>query len=136
MKKTYHGSCHCGAVKYQADIDLFKGTGRCNCSYCLKTRNWSTMVEAGSFRLPQGEAQLGDYGKTWPGGESHHRFCTRCGVTLYGHGHIPEMGGDYTGVQVNTLDDASIDELVSGPITYMDGLHDNWMNPPDDSRHL
>lgn len=53
MKQTYSGSCHCGAVRFECDVDL-AATRRCNCSFCLKTRFWKAFAMAG-------EAMLSDY---------------------------------------------------------------------------
>lgn len=137
MTKLYHGSCRCGAVTYEAPLDLTKGTGRCNCTYCRKVRNWSARVEdAAALRITAGEDAMQEWRHEWPGGFMAHGFCPTCGITLMSRGHIPEAGGDFASVQVGTLDDASPEELLSGPIRYSDGAHDNWRSEPKETRHL
>lgn len=89
------------------------------------------------FRLLTGEDALGDYSKSGDWGETHHRFCLRCGIATHGDGKIVQMGGDpFVSVHLAAIDDLPVDDLVSAPITYMDGRHDNWMNPPADTRHM
>jgi hypothetical protein len=135
MQKTYHGSCHCGAVTFAADIDLAEGTSRCNCSYCRKIRNWSAKVVNAEFREFNGQEALGSYVFAHGMGIDHG-FCTRCGVTLFARGNIPEMGGAFLGVMLGTLDDVAEADLIAAPLVWNDGLHDAWWNVPDEVRHL
>lgn len=133
MTKTYAGSCHCGAVRFEADLDLSAGTTRCNCRICTKIRNWSVIVTPDRFRLLTGEEALLSYA---PGPHLHHSFCRTCGVRPFGRGFLAELGGAFVSVQLGCLDDATPDDLLSGPITYCDGRDNNWWNPPAETRHL
>ena len=135
MFKNYHGSCHCGAIHFEAEIDLAAETTRCNCTYCRKTRSWSVRANEASFRVTKGAAKA--YGREGSADyDSAHYFCPTCGVRLFARGNIPELGGKFVSVAISTLEDVSEAELIAAPITWCDGLHDNWWNPPAEVRHL
>ncbi|MEQ1502308.1 MAG: GFA family protein [Myxococcota bacterium] len=133
MTRTYTGSCHCKAVTFEVDVDLAAGSGRCNCTWCTKSRNWSVRVAPGAFRLLTGADQLSDYSL---GPHAHHRFCRRCGIHPFADGTLAEVGGDYVTVQLGCLDDAPVEALVETPITFYDGRADNWWTRPAEVRHL
>jgi hypothetical protein len=131
--KTYRGSCHCGAVKFEADIDLSQGTIRCNCSICAKTRFWPAIVKPDAFRLQSGEAELSNY--QFLTKANQHPFCRHCGVRAFGIGHSPRWG-DFYAVNLSCLDDVRPEELANAPVTYLDGKNDSWETPPAEVRHL
>lgn len=134
MNKTYRGGCHCGAVRYEADLDLAAGTFKCNCSICTKLRNWLTMVKADAFRLLSGDADLTDY--QFGARNIHHLFCRHCGVHSFGWGDLPDLGGKTYAVNVNCLDNVAPAELLDAPVTCVDGRNDNWRAAPAETRHL
>jgi len=125
--KTYHGSCHCGAVRFEADIDLALPTYRCNCSICSRNRFWAAVVMPTAFRLLEGKDGMQQY--LFNSMRNEHYFCRTCGVRAFGRGNSPEAGG-VVGVNIGCLEDATVEELAAAPIQYCDGLNNNWQNPP------
>ncbi len=127
--QTYHGSCHCKAVKFEAEIDFSEGTGKCNCTLCWKRRAWSVSASPEDFRLLSGAELLSD-GKQ--GG-----FCTKCGILVFGY--VPQSEWNERArysINLPALDDLDPAALVAAPVTFYDGRNDNWWHVPAETRHL
>jgi hypothetical protein len=80
-----HGSCHCGAVTYEATVDPEQVTV-CHCTDCQRLTGSAYRVsvptQVDAFRLTRGTPRI--YVKT---ADSGHRraqaFCAECGSPLY-----------------------------------------------------
>jgi hypothetical protein len=132
MLKTYRGSCHCGAVTFEADLDLTRESYRCNCSICRRTRFWPAVAKPEAFRLLSGESELTRY--LFNSRKNVHYFCKHCGVRPFGVGTETPIGTMY-GVNLGCLEDVSDEELARIPVTYVDGRNDRFA-PPDCVSHL
>ena len=135
MLKTYTGGCHCGAVRFEADVDISVGTGKCNCTYCAKVRLWSVQATPDTFRLVSGERELTDYRGGNP--VAHHPFCRRCGIHAFDRVEMPNgTGRAYYNVSIACLDGVDVAELMAAPVYFYDGLHDRWGETPEEVRYL
>ena len=134
MLKTYQGSCHCGAVRFEADLDLAQGTNKCNCTICTKTRNWNVIVKPDALRVVSGEDALSDY--RFGTRQGSHLFCKHCGVRTFERGHLKEIGGDYVSIKLASLDGIDLAELVDAPVRFANGRDNKWWEPPAETRHL
>ena len=132
MKKTYRGGCHCGAVRYGVSLDFDKGTIRCNCSLCSKSRAWFAFAPADTFQLKSGGDDQTHYRWTPPGKPQPnltYYICTTCGVRTHANGMDPK-GNAIVAVQVATLEGAD-PEVLAKSVKYVDGRHDHFDREPE-----
>ena len=80
------GGCHCGAVRYQADVEDPQRVSVCHCTDCqtLTGSPFRTSIAAapGTFRIITGVPRV--YTKTADSGRRREQaFCGDCGSPLY-----------------------------------------------------
>jgi len=107
--QMHRGSCHCGKVRYQVEIDLAQPVVACNCSICQRSGTLLAFVPASKFQLLSGEADLRDY--QFNRNKIHHLFCTTCGIKSFARGELPD-GTPMAAVNVRCLEGVELDGLT------------------------
>ena len=110
------GGCHCGAVRFEADVPEEVEVLDCNCSVCTRTGFRHLIVPHGDFRLVSGEKALTSY--RFGTGAANHLFCATCGVKSF---YQPRSHPEAWSVNFNALDDA---ESLTVTFSLFDGR--NW----------
>ena len=132
--KTKKGSCHCGAVRFEVDLDHGSGLNGagdlvaddCNCSICRLSGYQHIIVSRGAFRLLQGAEWLHTY--TFHTRAAKHRFCGRCGVKSF---YVPRSHPEGVSVNARCLE-LSAAERAALQLRPFDGA--NWEASVDELR--
>ena len=116
-RRTYHGSCHCGAVKFEVEGDL-SILGVCNCSICTKKGAFHHTVPPERFKLLEGEDDLKLY--QFNKKIAEHYFCSHCGIQTFSH---PRTAPKNYNVNIRCLDDFDVN-TAEFEVRHFDGR--NW----------
>lgn len=109
---TKTGGCHCGAVRYEVEIDLTKPVIECNCSQCQIQGLLLSFVTNEKMKVLKGEDSLTEY--RFNKHKIQHLFCKVCGVECFGKGKDKE-GNDTYAINVRTIDDIDLSTLERMP---------------------
>jgi hypothetical protein len=110
----HHGSCHCGAVRFQIDWAITELT-TCDCSLCVKRHAVMTKVPETALTILSGEAQLGLY--QWNTHRAQHHFCKTCGIYVF---HRKRAAPDHFGVNIFCLENF---DHTSVPVIATEGAN-------------
>jgi hypothetical protein len=140
MERTYRGSCHCGAIRFEADVDLDQGIRKCNCSFCWKLGYRKALVPYEAVRIVSGKEAMREYRPIpsfWPPGDVNHYYCPTCGAHPFSRGYLEkEMGGNFWAVNIACLDDVTEEALAAAPLVYEDGKRDRQDRAPEITSYL
>ena len=133
MLKTYHGSCHCGAVQFEVELD-----------------SHAEYLPVQLFHLPKDMflARRGEARRLSIAGRRvrsdavpvQHQEESALLLQALRRARLRSWNRDahrkMYGVNVGCLDNVSDEELSRLSITYVDGNNDRWQGAPEFFRHL
>ena len=117
MLETREGGCHCGRVRFRAEVDLDL-LSWCSCSICTKKGILHLGTDAATFRLLRGKTALTAY--TFGTGVAQHTFCSHCGMHAF---YIPRANPHRISVNARCLDDIDPASLTVNPALFFDGRY-------------
>jgi len=105
LPKTYSGSCHCAAIKFEITSD-FEELTTCDCSICTLKNAVMVKVHKSDFQLLAGQEQLTEY--QFHTKTARHFFCKVCGIYTF---HNKRLAPDSYGVNIFCLKDFDSDGI-------------------------
>ncbi|WP_413490337.1 GFA family protein [Shewanella baltica] len=96
--KTFSGSCHCGAVRFEIMSD-FPELTTCDCSICRRKNALMVKVHQSQFKLLEGADSLTLY--QFHTCTAQHYFCNVCGIYPF---HRKRVTPDFLGINVFCLE--------------------------------
>ena len=106
------GGCHCGAVRFEAELsDGFATIRRCTCSFCRRRGAIAVSARMGGVTITQGADTLSSY--RFNTGTAEHFFCSVCGI--YTHHQRRSNPNEY-GVNVACIDGVSPFDFHEVPV--------------------
>ena len=121
----YHGSCHCGAVRFTVTAEIAELT-TCDCSLCVKRNAVMAKVPEAALTVTAGEDALALY--QWNTRRARHHFCKICGLYVF---HRKRSAPDHFGVNVFCLDDFDASSVPVVPASGADMTVEDPSARPD-----
>lgn len=108
----YQGSCHCGAVKFEAEGEI-KQVMACNCSICSRKGSLLWFIPRENFKLVSGNPSTYTFNKHF----IKHRFCPTCGIHPYAEA-ADKSGKPMAAINTRCLEGVDFTAL---PVKHFDG---------------
>lgn len=105
MPRTYQGSCHCGQVRFEADLEL-DHVRVCDCSICRRRGALLHRVAEDQLRLITPLDELSVY--TFHTHTARDYFCPRCGILPF---RRPRTAPEQWSINVRCLEGVDLDAI-------------------------
>lgn len=118
QKTSYHGSCHCGAIRFAYEGEPISAALRCNCSICVRKGALMTpeTIAEEDLKIEAQPSSLGLY--QFGEKTAKHFFCKQCGI--YPFHETARKAGHYR-CNIGCIEE--IEDPLALDVTVFDGKH-------------